>query len=140
MRAEAILVCAVFGLAFALPSARDRAEAELKVRFRQRRPVIQRLKDAGKLGETAVGTLSVVELSCLDESVRLRGKPHSIRDLVDEENRDRTRLYELIAQTTGATAGGVATQAALRNYREAAPDHYLLTRSGTWRTKRALQE
>lgn len=134
MRPDALLATAL-GLVFAVPTSPGPSETDLEERFRRRHPVIEQLKDAGMLGETTGGWISPVDPSVLDETAMLDGDARKIRDLVEEENRDRRQLYELIAERTGATADTVAMQAAIRNYRLAEPNHYLRTKSGRWLRK-----
>lgn len=132
----ALLLAAVLipSIAVALPT-----EAELKERFRARVSAIDRLKDAGQIGETIEGEIAAVDRSVLSQEVKLDdGRRIAVRDLVAEENRDRTLLYRLIAERTDATPEAVAQQNAIRNYQNAAPHHYLRTKQGEWKKKASI--
>jgi uncharacterized protein YdbL (DUF1318 family) len=115
------------------------SETELKEGFRARLPAVEKLKDAGKIGETSDGALAALDPRYLAETVSLQGgKRISVADLIAAENRDRTGLYRLIAERTGETPEDVAKQNAIRNYREAKPEHYLRTKAGQWLQKKSL--
>jgi uncharacterized protein len=116
-------------LLFATAARAEAQEAELKAQFRSRLAAIEALKDAGKIGETAEGMLAVVDPRYSVEVAALIGR----------ENRDRAALYQLIAARTGETSDSVAQQNAIRNYRDAKPDHYLRTKAGQWLKKSAFR-
>jgi uncharacterized protein YdbL (DUF1318 family) len=116
-------------------------EAELKERFKKRLAPIDGLKDAGKLGETTQGLVEVVHDEDAGESVTLPGNGKStVGQLVSKENADRRELYEIIGERTGETVTVVAQQAAIRNFRQASPNHWLKMRNGKWIQKKDLPE
>jgi uncharacterized protein YdbL (DUF1318 family) len=115
-------------------------EAELKARFRERQEVLNRLKDAGKIGETSQGLVDVVRDAYRQDGVTLPGGATTVAGLVGTENADRQRLYRLIGERTDEPATAVAQQAALRNFRQASPNHYLKLQSGKWVKKQELPE
>lgn len=108
---------------------------ELKKRFEQRLERINALKDKGVIGETAEGNLEA-----LDD--RLPSKED--HNLIDEENKDRKRLYALIADRVDETDKDkkkvppkvVAERNAHRKFENARPDHYLKIAEGRWIQKR----
>jgi uncharacterized protein YdbL (DUF1318 family) len=59
-----------------------------------------------------------------------------LRRVVDDENKDRRELYEIIAKETGGTPDVVAEQNARRNYQRARAGEYLKTATGEWRQKK----
>ncbi len=69
--------------------AAPQSRSELKARFEQRMPQIDRLKDQGKIGESWTGYL---------EPVKGEGDLNEqSKKLVAEENADRKKLYAMIA-------------------------------------------
>ena len=135
MRAAATLAL----LMLAATARAETSEGELKARFRTRVSAIDALKDAGKIGETSEGAIAAVEPRYLAETVALPdGKRISASELIAAENRDRTELYRLLAERTGEAPEEVAKQNAIRNYRDAKPEHYLRTKAGQWLKKKSL--
>ena len=133
-----ILILLVFGAAVALPATvlaqrddpTDKGEnprkAELQARFRERDGALDAAKRDGKIGETTEGLIDFVR----------GGDDAKLRRLVDDENKDRRELYEIIAKETGATAAVVAEQNARRNYQRARAGEYLKTATGEWKQKK----
>jgi len=116
------VLCLVGVEAYAQPS-----EEQLKAQFRQRLSALDQLKDAGKVGETTEGLIAPV--AQVDAGAQ---------QLIAAENADRAALYALIAKRTGEDAHAVGVQAALRNYRAAAPEHYLRLQDGRWVQKKTI--
>lgn len=129
-----------FATLFVLVLVSGRASAdderdELKQRFASRYPALLRLKDQGKVGETPEGKLDVVEEAFAKEKVDPKDeKSPTIGQFLELENKDRDRLYELVAEDQKLTVKEVAAQNALRNYKKAGPEHYLRvkTEEGEW--------
>ena len=103
-------------------------KAELQERFRQRDGALGAAKRDGKVGETTEGLVDFVKDEFREDA--------KLRRLVDDENKDRRELYEIIAKETGATPAVVAEQNARRNYQRARPGEYLKTATGEWRQKK----
>lgn len=117
------------------------SEAELKARFSQRHQALERLKDGAKVGETTAGLVEVVRDAYARENVKLpEGKTTTVGAFLRAENTDRRLLYEVIGERTGESADSVAQQAAIRNFRQAKPNHYLKLRNGQWMQKKQLPE
>lgn len=118
------MMCAMLGLFVYTPAARAaETEADLQKKFADRFPQIQELKQKGIAGETSEGYVDFVQDTGGDA-----------RKLVNEENADRRKLYELIAKKTGADPLTVAKRAAQRNFEKAKPGEFL-KENGKWRKK-----
>ena len=116
-------------------------EAELKARFRQRIGVLESLKDGGKVGETTEGLVEAVKAATEGESVTVpKAGKMTVGAFLKEENTDRRKLYELIGKRTDESAATVAQQAAIRNFKQAKPNHYVKLRNGQWVQKKQLPE
>ena len=58
-----------------------------------------------------------------------------LKELVEDENRDRRELYEIIAEEKDQDADVVAELAARQNFKRARAGEYLKTANGEWRKK-----
>jgi uncharacterized protein len=121
-----LIACLVLALGGGIAYAQDRRQ-ELQESFKARDAELRRAKQQGLVGETTEGLVAAVEADRTDEKVRR---------LIDEENRDRRELYQLIAAETNATPEVVAEQNARRNYQRARAGEYLRTADGEWRQKK----
>src|SRR5678815_2620344 len=110
----AILCATLLALAYTPATRAADTKEELQKRFEARLPQIEELKKTGTVGETDEGYLDFVA----ERSGKAGG-------LVDEENGDRRKLYELIAGKTGTTADVVAKRAAGRNLQRATSGEFL---------------
>ncbi len=104
------------------PDAVDYSREAMIRRYKARKTVIADLKSRGVVGENSNGLLAFVTAKREQEAV------------VREENRDRNRLYEMIADRNGQTREVVASRAALRHAERARSGEYLL-RDGGWQQK-----
>jgi uncharacterized protein YdbL (DUF1318 family) len=95
----------------------------LQKEFKERYPELRELKKKGIVGETSEGFVAFVE-----------GEDADAKEVVEEENADRRKLYDLIAQKEETTADKVAERNARRNFREAEPGDYL-RKNGKWQKK-----
>src|SRR5438105_4962436 len=86
----------------------DSGMAALRKRFEQRYEQVHALKSKGVIGETSDGYVEFV-----------KEKDKSAASLVDDENADRKKLYELIAKKEGTTVAKVAERNAKRNFEKA---------------------
>jgi uncharacterized protein YdbL (DUF1318 family) len=109
---------AAVALATAVPAARAASMPELRKRFAARLPALNKLKAAGKIGETDKGYV--------EARVALGDK--KLTKLLADENADRTALYQIIARQTGTTVQAVAKRNGLRNWQKA--------RRGEWYKKK----
>lgn len=95
----------------------------IKERMKKRLPTIVRMKEKGIIGETNHGYLAYVS----DQ------KPN--REVVENENRDRKRIYAHIAQKQGTTLEKVEKLRAKQIAQNAEPGDYLQKPDGTWYRK-----
>ena len=110
-------------------AARDAIKQRMQARYEQ----LERLRDAGKVGENSQGLAEVVKPEFADESVDPRDRNReTIRALVSVENDDRRDLYDLLAKHLHVTAAEVGRQNAVRLLEKADPDHWLKLESGRW--------
>lgn len=100
------------------------SEAVILQRMLERVPQVEGLKQAGLAGEAHTGYLVARE--------RLNPRQQSV---LDAENADRRRAYELTAQRTGSTAEEVGRQRALILASEARPGTWLQAPNGSWSQK-----
>lgn len=122
--AAAFMVLAVAPLTMAAQATRE----DLKRRFAQRDAQIDRLKSNGKIGETWEGYVERVD----DAEVTRREL-----ELIEEENDDRRRLYQLIAEDVKDERDRVSPEEvgrrnAWRNFMTAKPAEFLKIRAGFW--------
>jgi len=119
------LLCgaAVTTLLFAAPAPADELD-DLKERFRERAGELLTLKNDGKVGETYLGYVEAVKDTNLSPAAQ---------KIVDAENKDRKRLYQIIAEQQKTTAERVAERNALRNFSQARKGHWLKTKDGWMR-------
>lgn len=124
---------AMLALLAAMPSTATAFDtrAELKARFEQRYPQLNKLKAAGSVGETAAGYVDPIDDVLLDEAGA---------NLVKAENADRRKLYDLIADEVTPSgkipAAVVAQRNAKRNFEKAGADEYLRLDAGYWIQKK----
>ena len=119
--------------------------AELKKRFEKRYPTLVKLKDAGRIGETPDGKVQVVKPEDAKRPVDPKDpKSPTVAAFLKLENDDRKALYALLAKDQKETAANVAKQNALRNYKKAAAEHFLLVKGKDgklrWRRKKELKK
>ena len=101
------------------------ARTELKDRMKVRYPVLQKLRDAGKIGESRDGEVKVVKPGNAKELVDPQSPPLTVGDLIAAENKDRQSLYDILAKELKLTAAEVARQNGLRNLDKASPLHWI---------------
>lgn len=98
-------------------------------RMKERLPVVDSLKEAGAVGETAAGYLEA----------RTELLPRQ-RTVLEAENEDREVVYGAVARQTGQTIGEVGRQRALRIAEQAAPGVWLQRPSGEWFRKKTSKD
>ncbi len=140
-RIVAVVLAVLCSLGLGAAHAED-DEGTLKKRFESRYATLQLLKDDGKVGETSLGFVEVVDSKYLLETIEAASVPRgtTIRSFVSEENSDRSKLYALIARVTSTKATLVATRNAKRLYEKASGSHFVKLPSGQWIQKKQLQE
>lgn len=127
------LAAALVGFATVGPvePARGQSLGELRERFKERYPQLQRAKRERVIGETWEGTVAVVRGAEVERETR---------ELLREENRDRQVLYRIIAEREETTPELVARRNAQRNFERAARGEYLRDREGRWYQKEDEEE
>ena len=119
----AILCATLVAIAYTPTTFAGDTKEELQKRFEERLPQIEELKKSGTVGETDEGSLDFVA-----------ARSDKAAGVVNAENSDRRKLYELIAGKTGTTADLVAKRAAERNFARAKSGEFL-KEGGKWRRK-----
>jgi uncharacterized protein YdbL (DUF1318 family) len=136
MKATTIGLAGLFCLMLAVTASADNDELKkLKGRFKARYATLVKLKAAGKVGETYRGDVKAVKAAYLVEKVAAEGEK-TVKTFLEEENKDRGRLYVLLAKQAGTTPAKVAERAVKRNFQKAAAEHYLQTKADTWVQKK----
>jgi uncharacterized protein YdbL (DUF1318 family) len=134
MKALTIALTGLFCLTLALTAvAQDDEITKLKARFKARYPTLKKLKDAGKVGETTAAKVEAVKAAYLEEKA---AGEKTVKTFLAEENKDRQRLYILMAKQAETTPEKVVERNAKRNFSKADPNHYLKLKSGKWLKKK----
>lgn len=107
--------------------------ARLHARVVARRPTLLTLMRAGMVGETWEGRLEAVKATYLAE----RSDPSAsdgvtIGGLLAEEDRDRLRIYELIATGRPISAESVGIEFGLRSFASAQRSRFVRPRRSDW--------
>lgn len=131
MKRGLIIVPVIIAL-FWTAHAFAQTKAELKQRFIAREADLQNLKDKGIIGETIGGYVAIVD----DNTAT-----NDSRELVENENKDRRRLYQILADEINkenpdakvkATRQLLENRSARRNIERAGPDEWLLVEKDHW--------
>lgn len=120
-----IAFCAVALTTPAFAADNAGAKADLKSSFDSRSGQLAAAKAAGSIGECTDGTLAVVG-DLVDANLSI---------LIEAENADRKKLYQVLASETNASAGQIGERNAMRNYQNAKVGEWLRTRDGVWKKK-----
>ena len=105
------------------PASGDVAQAEqIKNSMLARKPQIETLKNAGKIGEDNKGFLAVVS-GALDPAAQ---------KIVNDENSDRTQVYAAIAQFQSTTTALVGSRRAVQLAEQAKSGHFIMNAAGKW--------
>ena len=120
------------------PQAQDPL-AELKERMSARYSTLSALRDAGKVGETPSGAVKLVKAEFGTDKVDPRdASKGTVADLVAAENKDRQRLYEVLAKELKITPAEVGKQNGARNLDKASPDHWVEV-DGKWVQRKTVK-
>ena len=119
------------------PAPQQDPRAELKERMAGRYPLLEQLRDAGKIGETPQGEVKVRGNGTEQADPKDAAKG-TIAAFVDAENKDRRAVYELIAKQEKTTAAEVGKQNGLRNLDKAKPDHWIEVK-GQWVQRKSIR-
>jgi uncharacterized protein YdbL (DUF1318 family) len=137
----AALLAALFALSAATqepPAPRD-VRSELKDRMKARYPLLEQLRDAGKVGETRNGEIKLVKASYGGDKIDPKdAQKGTVAEVVDAENNDRHALYDVLAKELKLTSAEVAQQNGLRNLDKAKPDHWIEVK-GQWVQRKTIR-
>jgi uncharacterized protein YdbL (DUF1318 family) len=143
MRHCLLMMLAVVLAAAQTPQTRptqDKEVAELKQRMEERYAALLKLMDAGKVGETWDGQVDAVKPAYKDEKVDPQQKDSdTIKGLLEKENKDRLRLYELLAKGKPVSPAEVGIESGKRKFKKAAPEHFLKPKDKDWIRKKELK-
>lgn len=121
------------------PAPQQDPREVLRESMQARYPLLARLRDAGKIGETGGGEVALVkDVRGTERADPKDPKAGTLADVVAAENKDRLALYALLAKELKVTPAEVARQNALRNVQKAEPDHWLLVK-GQWVQKKNVE-
>lgn len=126
-RTALALILVLLSALWARPAAaQDDEMAGLKQRFQERYPKLLELRNAGKIGESLEGLTELVDERFKNEKINPADeKSPTIAEFLKLENEDRDKLYKRIAKDQKETPAEVAKQNAIRNYKNASPEHFL---------------
>ncbi|MCC6427220.1 MAG: DUF1318 domain-containing protein [Phycisphaerales bacterium] len=129
-----ILMLALLTLGASSPLALAQPDKDaLKAQFKARETQLRELKKRGQLGETVEGYIAAVDSKTAVDT--------TIAKLIDDENADRRRLYQLLAdeinkenpkEPVKATQETLAIRNANRNIERAGPDEFLRVAPDHW--------
>jgi len=121
------VLTAVTVLTCIAPWSSGAGAADLKSRMLKRAPKLAELKEQKLIGENMKGLLEVIDAT----KVNVEAK-----QLVDDENRDRSTIYQMIAKRQSSTAAKVGAQRARAIYSKAVGGVLLQREDGTWYAKK----
>ncbi len=135
---RALLALTIVFVAASVFMAAEETEESLKKKFEKRHDEIVKQKDAGKVGETHEGYLEAIK----EETLK---KDKALKTLIDEENKDRKKLYAIVAKKQSTekqkvTAETVGNAAVKVKFDKAGDKEYFKGKDGTWRTKAQMVE
>ena len=110
-----LIILAAFFLSVATAQS-----ASVKERMAARIPTINALKDKGELGETSKGFLEY------------RSTTQTKKDIIDAENKDRSRVYKAIAKKQSAAAALVGQRRGKMIFDNGKTGHWFKKSNGSW--------
>jgi len=112
--------------------ARADTKEEIVDRMAKRLDTVKKYKAEGKIGETFDGLVAAVKEEYLGDK--------DLKKLVDDENADRKKFYELGAEKFKTTPEKFALSAGKRNFRDAKPEDWLKPKDAKWIQKKDLKD
>lgn len=119
------IACLVMGAVAGQAQTRDQVVESMKARF----PELTEAKNRGQVGEAWSGLAGLVDSSA----------PDAVKQMVENENRDRRSLFQMIARETGSSLEEVARQNRIRMYRLADDHHFVQDSNRRWVRRKDLQ-
>lgn len=116
--------------------------SNLKQRFKERYPVLLKLREAGTVGEMYNGLTDAVDKESLTDKIEEKGRdePRTLKEFLKAENDDRIQLYKLIAEETKTSVETVAKHNAARNFEKAKKDEFLKpSKEAAWVRKKDMK-
>ena len=95
---------------------------QIKNSMLARKPQIESLKNAGKIGEDNKGFLAAVS----------GGLDGAAQKIVNDENSDRTQVYAAIAKNQGTTTALVGSRRAAQLAEQATSGQFIMNAAGKW--------
>ena len=123
LKALAVFMAGMFMLAVFVQAESD----DLKARFLERKPLLEKMKDLGWIGENNLGFLAFRAQT---------GKGEENDKVVQAENEDRGTVYAEIALKVNTSAEEVGKRRAVQIAQLAAPGHWLQDADGNWVQKK----
>jgi uncharacterized protein YdbL (DUF1318 family) len=121
------------------PPQQQDALAALKESMKARYPLLEQLRDAGKIGETRGGEAKLVDAKFGAEKADPKDAAKgTVGDVVAAENKDRRALYEHLAKKEKLTAEEVGRQNFVRYFGNAKPDHWIEVQ-GKWVQRKTVK-
>ena len=123
LKTQAALLAGLFLLAVFVQAE----SAELKERFLQRKPLLEKIKTQGWIGENNLGFLAFISAA---------GQSAENIQIVQAENEDRKTVYAEIAVKVNTSAEEVGKRRAAQIAALAAVGHWLQDAAGNWYQKK----
>jgi len=127
MKRKLKITAALLGGVFLLAAAVQAESVELKERFLQRKPLLEKLKTLEWIGENNLGFLAFRSST---------GQSEENAQAVQAENEDRTTVYMEIAVKLNTSAEEVGKRRAVQIAALAAVGHWLQDADGNWVQKK----
>jgi uncharacterized protein YdbL (DUF1318 family) len=127
MKGKLKITAALLGGLLLLAVAVHGESAELKERFLQRKPQLEKMKDQGWIGEDNLGFLAFRSTA---------GQNEENIKVVNAENRDRKTVYAEIAVKLNTLVEAVGKRRAVQIAARAAVGHWLQDADGNWYQKK----
>lgn len=121
------VLTAVTVLTCVAPWSAASGAGDLKNRMLKRAPKLAEFKEQKLIGENVKGLLEVIDATKVNAEAK---------QLVADENRDRSTIYQMIAKRQGSTAAKVGAQRAKSIYSKAVGGVLLQREDGTWYAKK----
>ena len=132
-----VITALLLTLLHAAPAQADEM-TDLRRRRAARAPIIERLKDEGRIGETSNALLRQVHDRDLDDRVAPGKDAPRLRKFLKEENDDRQAQYALEAETSEEKKRAIIDRHARDAFARAKPEHFLRRGGGEWVKKKDL--
>ncbi|HSQ36020.1 MAG TPA: DUF1318 domain-containing protein [Candidatus Binatia bacterium] len=127
MKGKLKMIAALLAGVFLLAAVAPAESAELKERFLQRKPLLEKMKNLEWIGENNLGFLAFRSST---------GESEENAQVIQAENEDRKTVYMEIAVKLNTSAEEVGKRRAVQIAALAAVGHWLQDSSGNWVQKK----